>query len=151
MVETIVFGLLKPDCTKRGLVDIVIKDIEMYGFVIRNRYRRRLDTFDVFILYGHNRDKWFYKSLEEYMTIEDSVPFIAESKNGYDAIDTLKELVGYYIIELAKPNTIRKKYAIPNFFNIDVIQTIIHSSNNTDERNRELKHFFPEEYKNLNL
>jgi nucleoside diphosphate kinase len=97
------------------------------------------------LLYGHNSDKPFYSDLVAYMTCADSIVFLAR-RNDEDAINELKKLIGYYEPHLASPGTLRRKYAIPNYFPYHAIQTIIHSPNTVEENRKEIKHFFPELY-----
>ncbi|MEM5771818.1 MAG: nucleoside-diphosphate kinase [Candidatus Aenigmatarchaeota archaeon] len=144
--KKIVFGLLKPDCVIRQLVDKVFNDITSNGFSIEAKKQLRLNEFDVFLLYGHNSDKPFYSDLVAYMTCADSIAFLAKCNKEKDAIDELNKLIGYYIPHLALQGTLRKKYAIPDYLPYQAIQTIIHSPNTPEENRREIKHFFPELY-----
>jgi len=115
------FGLLKPDCTKRGLEKEVFKMIESAGLKIIANKRVRLGKKEVNIVWASCVKEDFYEEMLEFSLSGDSIVFIVE---GEDAIARLNNLVGHYDPAIAKEGTIRKRFAT------SLMENLIHSSSN---------------------
>jgi len=115
------FGLLKPDCTKRGLEKEVFKMIESAGLKIIANKRVRLGKKEVNIVWSSCVKEDFYEEMLEFSLSGDSIVFIVE---GEDAIARLNNLVGHYDPAIAKEGTIRKRFAT------SLMENLIHSSSN---------------------
>lgn len=115
------FGLLKPDCTKRGLEKEVFKMIESAGLKIIANKRVRLGKKEVNIVWALCVKEDFYEEMLEFSLSGDSIVFIVE---GEDAIARLNNLVGHYDPAIAKEGTIRKRFAT------SLMENLIHSSSN---------------------
>jgi len=129
------FGLLKPDCLKRNLVDEVFSMIELQGFKIIAQKQVRLKKEHVDLIWKPCIGQWFYNEMIEFSTSSDCIVFLAE---GDDAINRLNDLVGHYDPEKACEGTIRRKYGI------SCMENIIHSSTDETTYKEETTLFFQE-------
>lgn len=113
------FGLLKPDCLKRGLVEEVFEMIESAGLRIVTSKQVRLTEAQVAGVWPTCVGEYFYEEMVEFSLSGDSIVFIAEGDN---AIDRLSDLVGHHDPAIAKEGTIRKRFAT------SLMENIIHST-----------------------
>lgn len=102
------FGLLKPDCVKRDLVEEVFAMIEAAGLKVIASKRVRLTRDQVAGVWPTCVGENFYEEMVDFSLSGDSIVFIAE---GDDAINRLSDLVGYHDPAIAKEGTIRKRFA----------------------------------------
>ena len=93
------FGLLKPDCLKRGFEGEVFKMIENAGLSIITSKRVRLTEDQVAGVWPTCVGEPFYQEMLEFSLSGDSIVFIVEGDN---AIDRLSNLVGHYDPKIAK-------------------------------------------------
>jgi len=117
------FGLLKPDCLKRGIEKDVLAEIEAAGLEIAAMKRIRLTREKIDIIWAPCVAKYFYEDLLEFSMSGDSLVFIAR---GEDAISRLTDLVGHYEPDLAGKETIRRR------FGKSAMENVIHSTANEE-------------------
>jgi nucleoside-diphosphate kinase len=127
------FGLLKPDCLKRGLEKKVLAKIEAAGLQIIALKRIKLTKKEVDIIWASCLAEDFYEDLLKFFTSADCLVFIVAGEN---AITRLNELVGYCEPKRAKKNTIRHQ------FGTSVMENVIHSSLNEEMFWKETALFF---------
>lgn len=127
------FGLLKPDCLKRDLVDDVFEMIKSAGFKIIANRRVRLTSMQVAGVWPTCVGESFYEEMLEFSLSGDSIVFIVEGDN---AIDRLSDLVGHHDPVIAKDGTIRKRFAT------SLTENIIHSTLNLEIFWEEVTLFF---------
>ena len=113
------FGLLKPDCLKRGLENEVLALIESAGLRIIQSKRVRLTRADVDVIWTTCRGTYFYEDMVAFSLSGDCIIFIVEGK---DAINGLSRLVGHFDPLIAAPGTIRHR------FGTSKMESVIHSS-----------------------
>ena len=127
------FGLLKPDCLKRGIEKEVLAVIESIGLRIIETKRVRLTEEDIDIIWVSCISMQFYHDLVEFFLSGDCLVFLAEGDN---AIERLNELVGYYEPEEAEEGTIRHR------FGTSAIENIIHRTSDKGTFEKETARFF---------
>lgn len=127
------FGLLKPDCLKRGIDKKVLAFVESAGLRIIAIKRVRLTRQDVDIIWSSCKEAKFYEDMVAFSTSGDCIVFIVEGAN---AIRRLKDLVGYYEPAIAKEGTIRHQ------FGISAMENIVHSSEDEETYEKEKALFF---------
>lgn len=130
------FGLLKPDCLKRGIENEVLGLIESSGLDIIATKRVRLTRQDVDILWESCKKMDFYEEMVDFSTSGDCIIFIVEGEN---AINKLNDLVGHYEPLVAKEETIRHLYGT------SAMKNVIHSSEDEEKYKKEKAYFFKEE------
>ncbi len=127
------FGLLKPDCLKRGIENEVLAVIEFNGLKIVRTKRVRLTKEDIDIIWVSCKEMDFYQDLIGFFLSGDCIVFLAE---GNDAIKKLKELVGYYEPLQAGKETIRHR------FGTSAMENVIHSTLDEKTFEKEMTRFF---------
>ena len=132
------FGLLKPDCLKRGIEKEVLALVESAGLRIVAMKRVRLTRQQVDAVWPSCKREDFYEDMVEFSTSGDCIVFIVEGEN---AINRLKDIVGHYEPSMAKEGTIR------HLFGTSARENIIHSSKNEETYKKEKALFFREELK----
>jgi nucleoside-diphosphate kinase len=140
------FGVLKPDCLERGLVDKSFELIKSKGLRIIFYKKFKFKRSDVKFLYKRCLDAPWFETLVTYLTSGYSMVYIAESCNDKDcAIESLNDVTGFRIPSEAKPNTLRS-------LGESVCENIAHSTSNIETFWQEVKHFLTKkEIKDLNL
>lgn len=113
------FGLLKPDCVKRGLVEEVMNMITLAGLQVVASKRVRLTKEQCAIVWPVCTKQAYWQEMVEFSLSEDSIVFIVKGEN---ATARLKDLVGHYDPQIAKEGTIRRR------FGISKMEDIIHSA-----------------------
>lgn len=103
------FGLLKPDCFKRGIEKEVLMAIKSAGLEIVAVKRVRLTKKEVNIIWAPCLKENFYNDLLGFSLSGDCIVFIAKGNN---AITKLNDLVGHYDPAKARKNTIRHRLGI---------------------------------------
>lgn len=134
------FGLLKPDCLKRGLEREVLAFIESSGLEIVAIKTVRLTRAHVDTIWSSCRPMAFYEKMVEFSTSDDCIVFIAQGK---EAISRLTALIGHYDPAKAQKGTVRQ------LFGTSLMENIAHSSSNTEMYEKEVSLFFGEVYKVL--
>ena len=127
------FGLLKPDCLKRGLEAQVLALIESFGFKIVAIKTVRLTRAHVDAIWPSCKQMAFYEEMVAFSTSDDSIVFIVE---GRDVISRLTALVGHYDPAKACSGTIR------HLFGTSLMENIIHSSYDIETYQTEVSLFF---------
>ncbi len=129
------FGLLKPDCLKRGLDKKVLALIESSGLEIVAVKTVRLTRAHVNAIWPTCKPMAFYEKMVEFSTSGDCIVFIAQGEN---AISRLTALVGHYDPAKARKGTVRR------LFGKSLMENIIHSSSDTKTYKTEMSMFFKE-------
>jgi len=126
------FGLLKPDCLKRGIEKEILAVIEASGLEIVATKRVRLTKGKVDIIWNLcNED--FYEEFLKFSLSGDCMVFIVKGDN---AIARLSDLVGHWDPVRAEKHTIRHQYGI------SAMENIIHSSSTEEMFWKEVSLFF---------
>lgn len=86
------FGLLKPDCLKRGLEYEVLGTIEAAELEVVAAKRVMLTKNEVDVIWKL-RNEDFYEEFLEFSLSGDCMAYIVKGDN---AIDRLSDLIGYY-------------------------------------------------------
>ena len=129
------FGLLKPDCLKRGLEKQVLAEIEAAGLNIIAQKRIRLTKHGVALIWPTCRFAPFYEKMVEFSLSGDCLVFIVRGK---DAINRLNSLVGYHEPSQAGKDTIRYRFGTSS------MENIIHSAQDEERFRKEASLFFSE-------
>ncbi|MBI2065535.1 MAG: hypothetical protein HYT68_00480 [Candidatus Zambryskibacteria bacterium] len=139
------FGVLKPDCVRRNLVNQAFKLIRSSGLKVIFSKKLRFEPKDAEFLYFRCRNSYFFESLIKFMTSGEVVIYIVEARNGECAINILNEIVGHTDPTKAKPGTLRS-------LGIDVCENITHSTADEKSFQSEVMYFLNnEEIKRLKL
>lgn len=131
------FGVLKPDCVQRGLVEQAFALIAQRGLRIVLRKKVILSRIDVIFLYGHLSKKDFFSGLVDFMTSTEVVIFVVKSQD-FDAVRELNSVTGHTNPSQAKPGTLRS-------MGNDVCHNISHSSSDEVTARKDILHFLTEE------
>lgn len=127
------FGLLKPDCLKRGLEKKILAEIETIGLRIIAVKRVRLTKKEVDAIWSSCIRENFYEEFLKFSTSGDCIVFIAK---GDDAIVKLSNFVGHWDPKRAKKHTIRHRYGT------SAMENVIHSSATKEAFWKEVSLFF---------
>ena len=128
--------ILKPDALQRDLIGDIINRLERKGLNIIGIKMMRLDNALLSAHYAHIVDKPFYKDVESFMQ---SAPVVLLALEGYEAVATVRLLVGATNPREATAGTIRGDLAIGNGRNL------IHASDSVDNGKQEVARFFTDE------
>lgn len=115
------FGLLKPDCLKRGIEKKVLSEIKITGLEIVAVKHIRLTRKEIDIIWEPCQKEDFYNDLLKFSLSGDCLVFIVR---GEDAINRFTDLVGHYEPTRARKDTIRHR------FGISAMENVIHGTNN---------------------
>lgn len=136
MVEKTVV-LIKPDGYQKKVVGEVIRRFEQAGLNLVALKMLRLTKPLLEIWYAHHKDKPFFPSLVEQMTL---TPVVAMVLQGEGAIQKVFEICGPTDPAEAAPGTIRKD------FGVDKPHNVVHRSDSVQAAEKEIKLLFrPEE------
>ena len=127
------FGLLKPDCLKRGIEKEVLAIIEAIGLEIVAIKRVRLTKKEVDVIWAPCLIEDFYEELLKFSLSDYCMAFVVK---GDDAIARLNDLVGHYEPTQEERDTIRYR------FGRSVMENVIHSSATEELFWREVLLFF---------
>lgn len=127
------FGLLKPDCLKRGIQKDVFRIIRFSGLKIVKAKKVQLNEQNVASIWPTCKKEDFYEDMVRFSMSGICIAFIAEGEN---AIERLNELVGYHDPLQAKKGSIRA------LFGSSKMENIIHSSSCKDTFEKETLLFF---------
>lgn len=131
-INSFSFGMLKPDCLKRGLEHKSFDLIKESGLSIFAEDKIMLDDNSIDIIYHNLKNAEFFKEMNIFLKSHYVIVFIAF---GEDAVRTLNRVVGYTDPKLAKPNTLR-------YLGTDIRNNIAHSASNYEEVLKSANHFF---------
>lgn len=132
------FGLLKPDCLRRGLVANALNLVHEWGLKIIYLKRCKLATEDAEFLYSRCKESDFFSDLVEFMTSGEVILYIVESEGGICAIECLNKATGYTDPADAKPGTLRS-------LGISIRDNIAHSTANQNTFWSEIRYFLTDD------
>ena len=131
------FVAVKPDGVKRGLIGKIITRFEDKGFKIVGMKLLQVTPELAAKHYEEHQGKSFYNRLIYYIT---SAPIVAMVVQGYNAVESVRHIVGATSPLNADVGTIRADFAQCMEYNV------IHASDSIDSANREIDIYFkPEE------
>jgi len=136
MNKEVTFVMLKPSTVTRGLIGQVITRIETKGLKIVGLKMHAITQTEAEQLYNVHKGKPFYPRLVKYIT---SAPVVAMVIEGYDAVKTVRSMIGATNPKEAAAGTIRGDLAL------DTTKNIIHASDSTENAQLEMKIFFQPE------
>lgn len=125
--------ILKPDAVQRGLVGEISGRLERKGLKLVGVKMMRLDSALLRAHYAHIVDKPFYKGIEEFMQ---SSPVIVMAWQGFECVNSVRNLVGATNPRLADAGTIRGDLSIGQGRNL------IHASDSKENGEEEIARFF---------
>lgn len=128
------FGILKPDCVERNLIEKVFQLIRARELKIIYSKQIRLSERDVEFLYGRCRQYNFFENMIKFMTSGDVVIYLVKSKNEEDAIRILNSVTGSTDPTKAKQGTLRG-------LGENVCRNIAHSTADSETFWSEVKYF----------
>lgn len=107
--------LVKPDGVQRGLIGEVINRFERKGLKLVGIKMISLEDSLLEQWYAHHKDKPFFPGLKSYMK---SYPVVAMLWEGYEAIATVRKMIGITRSRDAEPGTIRGDFAMSQQYNL---------------------------------
>lgn len=144
--------IFKPDAIQRGVVGEILTRFERAGLKIIALKMVQPDEEHYFHHYENiskmisRRGK---KAFDVTLKMMQEGPVIAVVLSGVEAVALVRKMVGTTEPKAASPGTIRGDYAHVSFAHADDqdmgIPNIIHASGDSDEAEKEIKHWFTEE------
>lgn len=125
--------LVKPDGVQRGLVGEVIQRFENKGLKLVGLKMISLEDALLDNWYSHHKDKPFFPGLKSYMM---SYPVVAMVWEGYEAIGTIRKMIGITKSRNAEPGTIRGDFGMSQQYNL------IHASEDSAAAEKEVSLMF---------
>lgn len=125
--------ILKPDAVQRSLIGEIIGRLERKGLKLIGMKMTGLDDAILRVHYAEHLEKPFYTGLEQFMK---SSPVILMAWEGYECVDSVRNLVGSTNPRQADPGSIRGDLAIGTGRNL------IHASDSKASGEREVANFF---------
>ena len=125
--------ITKPDAIQRGLIGQIITRLEQKGLKIIGIKMASLDKTMLRDHYVEHVEKSFYTGLEQFMK---SSPVIIMAWEGYQCVESVRNLVGATNPREAAPGSIRGDLAIGTGRNL------IHASDSTQSGEAEVANFF---------
>ena len=136
-MEERTFVAIKPDGVKRGLIGKIIERFEDKGFKIVGMKLLQVTPEMAAKHYEEHQGKPFYNRLIYYIT---SAPIVAMVVQGYNAVESVRHIVGATSPMNADVGTIRADFAQIMEYNV------VHASDSIESANREIDIYFkPEE------
>lgn len=130
--------ILKPGALQRGLVGEVISRFEKRGLKLVAMKMVQLTSEILDEHYAHLKDKPFFQWLKDGMM---AAPVILCCWEGFEAVQTVRNMAGATNARKAAPGTIRGDYGMSSQENI------VHTSDSVENAKAELERFFsPEDY-----
>lgn len=130
--------ILKPGALQRGIVGEVISRFEKKGLKLVAIKMKALDSDIIAKHYAHLTDKPFFPQLKASMS---AAPVILCCWEGFEAVQTVRDMTGITNSRRAAPGTIRGDYGMSSQENI------IHASDGVESAKEELARFFePEDF-----
>ena len=131
------FVAIKPDGVKRGIIGRIIQRFEDKGFKIVGMKLLQVTPELAAKHYAEHEGKPFYKRLIHYIT---SGPIVAMVVEGYDAVESVRHIVGATSPIKADVGSIRADFAQIMEYNV------VHASDSEESALREIGIYFkPEE------
>lgn len=125
--------LVKPDGVQRGLIGEIIHRFERKGLKLTGIKMIALEDALLESWYEHHKDKPFFPGLKSYMK---SYPVVAMVWEGYEAVPTIRTMLGVTKSREAAPGTIRGDFGMSQQYNL------IHASENTEAAEKEISLMF---------
>lgn len=125
--------LVKPDGVQRGLIGEVIHRFERKGLKLIAIKMISLEDALLEQWYVHHKDKPFFPGLKSYMQ---SYPVVAMVWEGFEAVPTIRTMLGITKSREAAPGTIRGDFGMSQQYNL------IHASENTEAAEKEIELMF---------
>ena len=131
------FVAIKPDGVKRGLIGKILERFENKGFKIVAMKLLQVTPEIAAKHYEEHQGKSFYNRLVHYIT---SGPIVAMVIEGYEAVESVRHMVGATSPLKADMGTIRADFAQVMEYNV------VHASDSLESAKREICIYFkPEE------
>ena len=131
------FVAIKPDGVKRGIIGRIIERFEDKGFKIVGMKLLQVTPELAAQHYAEHEGKPFYKRLIHYIT---SGPIVAMVVEGYEAVESVRHIVGATSPMKADVGSIRADFAQIMEYNV------VHASDSEESALREIGLYFkPEE------
>ena len=129
--------LVKPDAVQRGLIGEILSRLDRTGLKPVALKMLRIDREMAERHYAAHRDQPYFEGLVQFIT---SGPIIAAVYEGYQALDTVRSIMGATDPIKAEPGTIRADLAQ------DTRHNLVHGSDSVESAEQEIDLFFsPEE------
>lgn len=125
--------IVKPDALQRNLLGEIIHRFERKGLKLVGLKMVRIDDVKIVEHYSHHADKPFFADLKRFMQ---SSPVVMMVLEGYEAIDTIRLIVGPTKGRAADAGSIRGDFAMSVQYNI------IHASDSAESAKAEVTRFF---------
>lgn len=134
MEKTLIIA--KPDAVQRGLIGEIISRLEQKGLKLIGLKMASLDEAMLRSHYAEHVDKDFYAGLEQFMK---SSPVVLMAWEGYQCVESVRNLVGATNPRQAAPGSIRGDLAIGTGRNL------IHASDSKSSGDSEVASFFKDD------
>jgi nucleoside-diphosphate kinase len=128
--------IAKPDAVQRGLIGEIITRLERKGLKLVGMKMASLDEAMLRDHYAEHVDKGFYAGLEQFMK---SSPVVLMAWEGYECVDSVRNIVGATNPRQAAPGSIRGDFAMGQGRNL------IHASDSRETGLAEVASFFNDE------
>ena len=135
------FVAIKPDGVKRGLIGKILSRFEDKGFKIVGMKLLQVTPELAAKHYEEHVGKPFYNRLIHFIT---SGPIVAMVVEGYEAVESVRHMVGATSPLKADVGTIRADFAQIMEYNV------VHASDSNESANREIALYFRSEDTRLN-
>ena len=129
-------ALIKPNALEHR--QIIMKEINLRGFVVHALRYVQLEEEDVRYLYVAHVDKPYFQAHMEFMT---SGPVVAMVLYRFEALNGWRKLMGETDPSKAKPGTLRARFGNPNVLR----ENAVHGSDSPEAALREAEYLFPYE------
>lgn len=121
--------LVKPDGLQRGLIGEIVSRFERKGLKLVGIKMVHMDDDMLSAWYAEHKDKSFFDDLKSFMG---SMPIVAMTWQGIDAIPVVRKLVGTTLGREAEAGSIRGDFGMSQQFNL------IHASSSQEDAEREI-------------
>ncbi len=128
--------IAKPDAVQRGLIGTIITRLEQKGLKLIGLKMASLDEAMLRNHYAEHVDKGFYAGLEQFMK---SSPVVLMAWEGFECVESVRNLVGATNPRQAAPGSIRGDLAIGTGRNL------IHASDSRQSGQAEVASFFKDD------
>lgn len=142
-MKELTFFMIKPDGVVRGVVDEIIKRVEVAGFKFAAKKQFAMPRALAEKLYVVHKNKHFYQGLVNFIT---SGPVVVSVVEGENVILSIRDLMGATDPRKADPGTIRGDLKEENVLNAEgIIKNIVHGSDSKSSADYEIPIFFDKE------
>jgi nucleoside-diphosphate kinase len=125
--------IAKPDAVQRGLIGEIVTRLEQKGLKLIGLKMASLDEAMLRTHYAEHLEKDFYAGLENFMK---SSPVVLMAWEGYQCVESVRNLVGATNPRQADPGSIRGDLAMGTGRNL------IHASDSKSSGEAEVRNFF---------